>query len=335
MTVVEDFYYDHFVMNSITEARQRNIRMVLRRITEHAGHEPELCDAQAVRAFLNDELSSGLHVNTVRFHQKILRTFFRWCWRREIITDGTWLRIADIKSPRGSTDRAVPRPYKRHEVQQFYAQLDKRWPLSNENMIRRFAKGQSKYGRVYRHGIHLQTEAIVSLALFAGMRASEIRYADMHEIHPDNEYIVARGKSPFGERQGYREIPYTEQGRAIMGRWFEFRALCNPDHDRPWLKLNIHATPNNNYGAGHPFEPIGGGWDNILSTIGAWELHRFRHTCATEWLRAGVPLEKVSKLLGHSDIKETLGYIKIVRTDVRDDMRRAERGFVNAVGRAA
>ena len=37
-------------------------------------------------------------------------------------------------------------------------------------------------------------------------------------MHPDNDFIVVRGKSPFGQRQGYREVPFTEEGRELLAR---------------------------------------------------------------------------------------------------------------------
>src|SRR4051794_8829754 len=85
-------------------------------------------------------------------------------------------------------------------------------------MLMPYANGTARYNSVWQHASHLQTQAAISLALFGALRNSEIRYASIDDIHPDNEYIVVRGKSPFGERQGYREVPYTEEGRESAGR---------------------------------------------------------------------------------------------------------------------
>jgi integrase len=180
----------------------------------HRGRDagrPETCGDVELRAFIAHEVEQGFHINTVNFHLRCIKPIYTWCWHQRIINGDEYLRIRAVRPPRGSTQSGQPRPYKRHEVQRFYVYLDKRFPESGENMVRRFAKGQSKYSKVWRHATHLQAEAIVSLALFSGMRASEIRFADMDDVHPDNDYIVARGKSSFGERQGHRELPDTEQ----------------------------------------------------------------------------------------------------------------------------
>ena len=41
------------------------------------------------------------------------------------------------------------------------------------------------------------------------------------------------------------------------------------------------------------------------AVVGKWDLHECRHTFATLSLLAGVPIEQVARMLGHSDIKVT------------------------------
>lgn len=50
--------------------------------------------------------------------------------------------------------------------------------------------------------------------------------------------------------------------------------------------------------------------------------HMARHTFATYMLRHGVPIEHVSKMLGHTNIKQTQRYAKIVASDIHDDFSR-------------
>src|SRR3954452_18775340 len=68
----------------------------------------------------------------------------------------------------------------------------------------------------------------------------------------------------------------------------------------------------------------------VLSSVAEWELHRLRHTCGTEWLRAGMELQIVSRLLGHSNITQTLGYAEIVSDDVHRGAMRAHEDFTGA-----
>ena len=46
--------------------------------------------------------------------------------------------------------------------------------------------------------------------------------------------------------------------------------------------------------------------------------HRFRRTCATLALRKGMPLELVSKMLGHANLDTTKIYLDISENDMRN-----------------
>ena len=51
--------------------------------------------------------------------------------------------------------------------------------------------------------------------------------------------------------------------------------------------------------------------------------HRFRHTFASDMLRAGVSLPALMKLMGHSNIQTTLVYINVTPLDVYQQYARA------------
>ena len=46
--------------------------------------------------------------------------------------------------------------------------------------------------------------------------------------------------------------------------------------------------------------------------------HRFRRTCATMALRRGMPIELVSKMLGHEQISTTQIYLDLSEKDIAD-----------------
>ena len=50
--------------------------------------------------------------------------------------------------------------------------------------------------------------------------------------------------------------------------------------------------------------------------------HMARHTFATWMLRNQVPIEHVSKMLGHTNITQTQRYAKIVAEDIHNDYRK-------------
>lgn len=58
-----------------------------------------------------------------------------------------------------------------------------------------------------------------------------------------------------------------------------------------------------------------------LLTVALWVLfHCFRHSFATLSISYGVPIESVSKMLGHTNIRTTQIYAKIIDTKLSEDM---------------
>ena len=59
---------------------------------------------------------------------------------------------------------------------------------------------------------------------------------------------------------------------------------------------------------------------SVFYCISKYYLHGPTHFCPTITLSHGIPIETVSKMLGHTSIKTTQIYAKILDTKVMDDM---------------
>jgi integrase len=202
-----------------------------------------------------------------------------------------------------------------------WRELDTRFPYcTNEYRLGRFKRGTLKYRPdIRRHAIRLQLDAIIELALVCGLRRGEIYSLSIDDCHPDNKYIVVHGKRQ-DQHPKVREVPYAGSTREAVEAWLRFRAQIGPEPGtRLWLSL-VLGDPRR----GMSYDQMA----RFLSErLGGFELHRLRHTCATERLRAGMPLEDLQQFLGHANINMTLRYAKLVREDIHRSAERTDADF--------
>jgi len=302
-------------------ARRRHDQLrALGELEESAGKPPEDCTASEVKQYLASLKERGLHDNTIRKNLNLLKPFFGWAWEANLIDADRLMELQRVAPPRKSESSGLPRPYSRKELARFREEFDRRWPKVHPKFWKRWRKGTSRFRRIQPEAMRIQIEAIVALALHCGLRQHEIFLASVDEIHFDNAYVVVS----HGKGGKTREVPHTETSRAAVKAWIEIRAELKPKHDHLWLSLAWEEVAAN---AMHWTR-----FKGILLTIGDWQLHRFRHTAGTEWLRATRRIEIVQKLLGHSNIQQTLGYAKLVRDDLHDAIEKSELKFEASVG---
>jgi integrase len=99
---------------------------------------------------------------------------------------------------------------------------------------------------------------------------------------------------------------------------------------RKWL---VHRSAKSDYlfhGLGRPrlgYEAIRSRFDRYLAQAGlseaGYSLHSLRHTYASELLNAGMRLECLQQLLGHSCIEMTRRYARLTDTTRREEYFRA------------
>lgn len=332
--LIARFEREYQRFHSISIARAREQLKMLRIFSGQLDPRGLLeADGSDLTAFMGTWLDQGQHVNTVRKKANMIRSFYSWAYAAHLYPPELYMRLKSVADPRGATNRSLPNPYKASEVQDFYAWLDHRYrtaPGRNvEHTLSRWLAGKARFDDrcLARHAMHLQVEAIVALALHCGLRRTEIFSLRLVEMHYDNQYVVVRGarKNRRGEVR-VREVPYNETAREAVRAWLDFRHLMRPDHDSPWLSITSQGGARNRPMTLEIFKGL---------FSGRWELRRFRHTCGTERLRSGMKLEKLSVLLGHSSIQQTLGYAQIVESDVYRDLEQTDADFVKRIGRRA
>lgn len=319
--LIDQFAAEHFTLNSISPARQHQVRAALTRLDEWLDCSlVEATDAD-LRAWLVDLLGADLTPSTVAWYLKMVKPFYRWAWRSRLIDADTWMRLNDVSAPRGSST-TKPRPYSRRELRTLWVALDERFPHASKLLIGRWQRGTSPWRSMKKHAMRLQLDAIIELALVCGLRRSEIYRLSIDDVHWDNKYIVVHGKR-VDQNPKVRDVPYPESTRNAIRAWFRLRGLMGPAPGLPlWLSVTgpdpVAAMPEERFAM-------------LLHCLGPYELHRLRHTCATERLRAGMELQEVQKFLGHSNLQQTLAYAELVRDDIHRASDRIDPAFQKSI----
>lgn len=170
--------------------------------------------------------------------------------------------------------------------------------------------------------------AMIEFMLSTGCRVSEVCSVKISDIQQDHLSVVGKGNKQrtvylnakaiiaiqkyLNERKdssdwlfpsGYKFTEYTPM-RSYRENWYKHSDAVI---DRPIDKSSFEAT----------VRKIG-----KRASVPDTHPHRFRRTCATHALRHGMPIEIVSKLLGHSNLETTQIYLDISEKDLEQAHRK-------------
>lgn len=334
-TMLHRFEREYLEPNSISPGRRHQQLVFLRNLAASIEHPMAELSAGDVNAFIGSELKRGIHVNTGRKFAGMLRSFASWGGESGLLQFSDELQL--VRNPRGSTARSKPNPYKMTEIRGLQRAVAEKYPVlpvygRGSHAIKRLTSGRSTALRrhAWRHARRLQLEAQIALALELGLRRVEIFNSTLPALHYDNAQVVVLTAKKGPGVIVTRTVPYTTHARQVMQEWLDFRWLLAPPHDSPWLALPMQGS------LGDQVRPMTcWGIERALTNVGPWGWHRLRHTAATEWLRAGVPIEKVQVFMGHTSIEQTQAYTKIEDEDVEHAMIAVEGEFARRLGLAA
>ncbi|ATS39460.2 MULTISPECIES: site-specific integrase [Xanthomonas] len=135
---------------------------------------------------------------------------------------------------------------------------------------------------------------IVLVALNTGMRRGELLGLDWADVNLPGKLVtvtVANAKS-----RKARHIPLNTEAHDTLARWRQQGAGTGL----------VFPSPR----TGRRMDNISSSWEELCDTIAlpGFRFHDLRHTFASRLVMAGVDLNTVRELLGHSDIRMTLRY---------------------------
>jgi len=157
----------------------------------------------------------------------------------------------------------------------------------------------------------LRDTAIVILLTYTGLRVHEVCKLTMDDVQisPRKGQVTVNGK---GYKQ--RTIPLSKPARDILQEWINHRPPSECDN----LFLTMQGGPMKSRSVQRAIKRIA----DVAGLDGAVTPHTLRHTFAKSLIDEGVSLEKVAKLLGHSNLNTTRVYITPSEQDLEEAVAR-------------
>jgi site-specific recombinase XerD len=236
-----------------------------------------------VRAFFARLQERGLSPNRQHQAYRTLKTFFRWCVEASVLQDNP-LRGFTMRTPK--TLPEVPTEEELRAVLQ--------------------ACGDHPEG--------VRNRAMILVMADAGLRASEVLHLLVEDWRPSDRGLFVRAGKGRKDRVAFIGPTTTRALRAWLARHPNPSPEAFLFVDRKTRPLK----PRHLIQILHRLSRKAG-----LPDHRRLHPHALRHFAATGWLRAGVGLDEVRRLLGHESLHTTLRYSRLVAADLQKAHQKA------------
>jgi integrase/recombinase XerD len=156
--------------------------------------------------------------------------------------------------------------------------------------------------------------AIVGLMLLHGLRSCEVLALNREDLHVGDSQMQVLGKG-----KKVRLLPLAPESLDLLDYYLR---LERPSNCGPALFVSLKGPAR-----GHRMTPAGlrSLFRYHRKTTGVTQAnpHRFRHTFASDMIRAGISLPALMQLMGHAHIQTTLVYVQITPQEVWEQYIRA------------
>ena len=155
---------------------------------------------------------------------------------------------------------------------------------------------------------NLREKAIIEVLYSTGMRIGELEKLNKDDIDFVNGKAIV-----FGKGAKEREVYFNVKAQLALKKYLENRNDTNEalfiGLQSPYNRLKVST------------------YEKILRELGGrcgvhCHPHRFRRTCATILLNKGMPIQEVSKVLGHAKLETTMIYCEIDQQSVATNHRK-------------
>lgn len=156
--------------------------------------------------------------------------------------------------------------------------------------------------------------SLVALMLYDGLRSREVLQLRLADLRLGEANILIQGK---GNKQRLLPLPpeaihaiqcYLQFERPLTPTTFLFVSLKGPHRGQPLTPAGLRALFR---------------YHRRRSGVAPAHPHRFRHTFGHDMVRAGISLPALMHLMGHTQIRTTLLYVRLAPREVWEEFAKA------------
>lgn len=265
-----------------------------------------------LQEFLDVKALEGCSKATIENYRFNLNKFLLGVGKNptEIVTQDIRKYLADYKRERGVSNTTLDNM--RRVFQSFFTWMHREGyvlkdPCAAVNKIRADKIIKNPYSdeemELMREAAkNLREKAIIEVLYSTGMRIGELEKLNKDDIDFVNGKAIV-----FGKGAKEREVYFNVKAQLALKKYLENRNDTNEalfvGLQSPYNRLKVST------------------YEKILRELGGrcgvhCHPHRFRRTCATILLNKGMPIQEVSKILGHAKLETTLIYCEINQQSV-------------------
>ena len=257
-------------------------------------------DRDCLYKYVENTFCKGRSEATVKRRLACLKTLFKWLENEELIEQNPFSKFnLAVRIP-----KRLPRNLQPEELQATLEAARKfagKYAAENQTLPNRRAINT------------INTLMLVELLFCTGVRIQELVSIELQDIHLPSNTIKIHGK---GQRERKVFIPDREI-RSLISTYIALRSEFATAHDH--LLINSHGKPLSTQSA------------RLLVKKNAQQAaisrpitpHMYRHSTATQLLKADVDIRFVQKLLGHENIETTQVYAHVEDSTLKDKVIRA------------
>ena len=237
-----------------------------------------------VEAYWDHRKAQGLSPVTVNHDLRLLRKMFNWGIRKGYL-EQTPFKIGT--EPAISLEREIPRH------RRFEGDNDEQKLLAAANP---------------------QLRAVIIAMLDTACRPGEILNIKVRDVSVARRELTIRAATEKTRRE--RILPISKRLLAVL----ELRLLDPAGRPLP-LEAYVFGDP-----LGRRVKSVGTAWNNTCAAIGleGFQLRDLRHEAGSRFDEAGIPINYVSNMLGHTNLTTTSRYLNINRRELHRVMHRYE-----------